>query len=619
VWLDDQRAERDRHWPAVERLLAGLPARFFQQAKLVEYDLALRHSDTGQFRDVFLGRSQFPLLSVGPWLLHDLPASFGAAHEAAEGHLFVAALLVAARTHTVEAMLDPYSFYDSEHEGLVDFLTELASIELGRTPPAVSDDPDASDHVIGRWSAGARTVAAVALAIAERGDLEADVGAMLDNLAAGFQIRDDLRSMHHDLLAGRPTYPIAAVADRAAISLHPWPDPLVLLGSAVTTGAIEAILETAIGRLGESRLAAEGLGLATFAAFAADAQASFEDRLLAVRRGVRTPSHEPLIAIAEPTLRKATVMAEGYLLADRSFRETWETHREGMFGEPLVMSRFPVGLVLEILAAHGHDLSAEVDAFLDFTAKNGFRYFDHPSSDPDTDTVGVYLRLMRRGSRRAHHVRMAEPILACLARQVDETGAVPVWLPGCLDRETERPAVLDLGEGCGTVAAHLLLGLIDADAVAHAETIERGSTSLLGRIAEVGLGANVNYPPLYALVVFLRLTARLVGGEHSEATDDGVARARTVLSEILEGALRLPAPTAQEAALLTIACLENERRERVDPRWRITILKRQRFDGGWPGEPFAAAPNRGQWVTWYSSAILTSAICYDALRRSSDA
>ena len=59
-----------------------------------------------------------------------------------------------------------------------------------------------------------------------------------------------------------------------------------------------------------------------------------------------------------------------------------------------------------------------------------------------------------------------------------------------------------------------------------------------------------------------------------------------------------------------------KRSEKLDPRWRTTILKGQSFDGSWIGERFAAAPNRGLAVTWYSSSLLTSALCYDALMSS---
>ncbi len=37
--------------------------------------------------------------------------------------------------------------------------------------------------------------------------------------------------------------------------------------------------------------------------------------------------------------------------------------------------------------------------------------------------------------------------------------------------------------------------------------LKKGASALFDRIADVGLGANVNYPPRYALAVYFRLLA----------------------------------------------------------------------------------------------------------------
>ena len=84
----------------------------------------------------------------------------------------------------------------------------------------------------------------------------------------------------------------------------------------------------------------------------------------------------------------------------------------------------------------------------------------------------------------------------------------------------------------------------------------------------------------------------------------------------LDRARRRGPATAQDAALLSVACLEAGQAQRIDPGWTMRILKGQGFDGGWAAEPFAAAPNRGNAVTWYASTTLTTALCYDALQRS---
>jgi hypothetical protein len=311
-------------------------------------------------------------------------------------------------------------------------------------------------------------------------------------------------------------------------------------------------------------------------------------------------------------------MARGFLLADPTFKESWESHREGMFGSPDVASRFPAGLILEILCGRGLALSDEVDAFLSFTAANGFRYYDHPWSGVDSDTVGVYLRLQRFSGERLGDVAALDDVLDPLEVQVRTIGAVPVWI--ALDKapDGQRPPILALGEGCGTVAAHLLLGLCEVAPQRHAATIEMGAAHLLDRIDSVGLGANVNYPPLFALAVFARLIGRLDGLRYGPDVARKAAAARRALETALRAAVATSPRTPQEAALRILACLEMGVPEQLDPGWISTVLKGQRFDGSWAGEPFAAAPNRGSSVTWYSSTILTSALCYDAVARFSD-
>ena len=78
------------------------------------------------------------------------------------------------------------------------------------------------------------------------------------------------------------------------------------------------------------------------------------------------------------------------------------------------------------------------------------------------------------------------------------------------------------------------------------------------------------------------------------------------------GARRRP---PRSAALLTVACIDGGRPDLLREEWTTRILRAQRSDGSWIGEPFAAAPNRGHSVSWYSSSMLTTALCYDALGR----
>lgn len=653
AWADAQRRAHELHWPDIDHLLSDVPSRLFRQIKLLEYDLAIRYSESGQFHDVFLGASQVPLLSIAAWLFDDVRLPHSIERDRAEGQLFRAALLLAGRTHTIEGLRDRHSFYDTDHVALVQHFSERATLELARTIPAqapfwtqwasisadelewglelvgqevapdLAADPDA--HLRGRWSAAAQVTAYAASAFAGHDEIAAPLANMLDSLTAAVQIRDDLATLTRDLDGARPTYPIVVIAQAAGIPLRPWPDATEMLGAMIATGSDRTLRDAALARL---RLSSEGsreLGLPTFKAYLEDATVRLEGRFSgpsAEARSARAASDRPARTVAPirgsaPTLEQALAMAEGFLLADPLFSESWESHREGMFGSDLVVSRYPAGMVMEILAGHGHDMAEQIDDFQAFTVGNGFRYFDHPWSGIDSDTVGVYLRLASYATNGDLALAPAAHVIDCLQRNVRERGWVPVWISGCEEAPDDRPPVLDLGEGCGTVAAHLLLGLLAVESADYREVLNIGALDLLNRIRERGLGANVNYPPLYALATFLRLIGRLATRSVSPEVAKGVDATRAALLDELERATRARVIPAQHAALLISACHSARLPSLIDPAWVSAILKKQRFDGSWSGEPFFAAPNRGRWVTWYASTILTSALCYDALMRSS--
>lgn len=641
MWLEEQRQARRRHWADVDRLLNELPPLLFRQAKLLQYNLALRYSESGQFSDVFLGPDQLPILSVPGWLLEDLEVPAGPGRDEIERRLFLVSVLLSARSHAIESAGDPASFIGDGQVALPLWLSERAAAELARVVPRdspfwehyealirddaerlleererrtesnlLAGDPEA--YLTVRCSSAVQLPALAATTVAGRDADASRITEMLGALAQAFQILADVGSMHRDLQQGRPTHPIAVVARTAGIPLRPWPDPALLLGAMVATGSLGPILQSAVIRVQDCRRAAVDLHLPTFTAYLADVELRVMQRTAQVLGGAPAPPRDlgrspPLLTVAEPMLPKALAMAEGFLLADRTFKESWETHREGMLGAAEVASRFPAGLILEILCAHSHDLSPQVDEFLAFATANGFRYYDHPWSDADSDTVGVFLRLLPYATPGPKRDQAPAAVLSCLERLVHDNGTIPVWITGCDEPHGGRPAKMALGEGCGTVAAHLLLGLIGMASDRYRDTIETGVLHLMNRICDVGLGANVNYPPYYALAVFFRLIARLQGSN--------VAQARRSLLAELEQATAGRLLRAQEAALVAVACFDADRTDLLDRAWMTTILKQQRFDGSWIGEPFAAAPNRGGWVSWYSSATLTTALCYDALGR----
>ncbi len=639
AWEATQETVRAAHWQRVEDLLGGLPARLAGPAKLLEYDLALAHGDGGRFRDVFVGVDRFPLPFVGPWLLADLAATDRADHPGAdvERHLFAAAILVAGAGHLATQLADDGSFAGAEQAVLASALSSLATAELAASIPpgdpfwtahavlvgAAGDDLLArlgGDPFPGRAFRGpARLMVSAALAVAmppaDRDDLADRVESMVMDLAATFGVVDELATFHRDARAGRTTRPIAIVAETAGMALDPWPGPDALLGALALSRAVPAILDEALDHVRESRRAANELGLPTFASFTAD----LEERVIARRAAAvdgSTPlprPARPLLERDDPPVPRAVAMARAALLADPTFAESWETHREGMFGAPLVVSRFPEGLVLEILAATGQDVGYLIDGYVAAAVANRFRYFDHPDCAPDSDTIGVVLRLVPRAGDPEAARRAVRPALAWVDRAIRASGHVPVWLRDA-DPEASTPArpVVDLGEDCGTVAANLLLGLLATGWDAHREAAEIGARALLRRIVASGVAANVNYPRTYALGTFIELVARL-SSHRALRADAGAAGSR--LAADLAAAVALDRPTPQEAALLLRACRAAAREDLVSPGWRRAILRGQRFDGLWPAEPFAAAPNRGRALSWYASATLTTVLCYEGLAR----
>jgi hypothetical protein len=635
-------------WADFDRLLTDLPQSLFRQVKLVEYELGLRLSRTGRLQDVRRDPDRLPVLALPGMLLDDFGMQPGPDREATERDLFLAGVLLAVRTHTVEQMVRWPSFADGRQAALVQLCTErvlrtLARVvppedpywerrdaisldDLDRTLELVGDDgPDpASDPeslLPGRWAAPLKQLGLASAAVSRSENAADDLARLLDDLAAAFQVAADLTSFHRDVLEGRVTHPIAVVAQRAGLALRPWPTPAVLLGALAATGSLATIVGAAEQRLRSAHEVALKLGLAGLDAFTREALTRLSERTGSFEAGWPAPegsttagAPRPLLQLAQPPIENALDMAESFLVAEAPFRESWETHREGMFGSGYVTSRFPSGLILEILVRHGQDMGPAIGELLDATVANGFRYYEHPWSDVDADTVGMFLRLRQCVGPVAAREQALRDVLRCVGATVQELGRVPVWFPRCT-RDADRPAVITLGEGCGTVEAHLLLGLLGTEEEELGEVLEVGAAHLFGRIQEIGLGANVNYPPGYALGIFLRLAGSVQRAGMGSAVTTAAGEVFAVLDVALQEAVLVPPRSSQDAALKVIACHEARRGDLVDGRWIVQILKSQRFDGSWRSEPFAAAPNRGQGMTWYSSNQLTSALCYDALAR----
>jgi hypothetical protein len=312
-------------------------------------------------------------------------------------------------------------------------------------------------------------------------------------------------------------------------------------------------------------------------------------------------------------------MAERYLLADPTFKESWEVQRRGIFGASEVIGQaFPSGLIVEILCRHGHPLAESINLVFSTLQATGFRYYDDPHLPPDTDDLALLLRLYPYSPQPQHHRDILQTPLRWLEQSLGESGEIPVWL--LTNRETNEPAqppVSLWGNTCTTVEANLLLGLIDYDWPGYHSLIERSARTICERLQAKGLSATAHYIPLYSLWTTFTLIARLSAHPIQPLLQDKLKTAAQALIEPVMVEARQPGLSPQSAAFLTLICLSEGAPEAVKslfkPDWLTLLCKRQRYDGSWLAEPLYGTPTRGELATWYASSPVTTAFCYHAL------
>lgn len=640
------------YWSAVERYFDELPPHLFRQGRLLQVNLAAAYSDTGQFKDILRREVDYPWLALPAWLLQDWELPSGKRRALLEEHTTLAAFFSCAAIFVQQAILDEGSFFDASYTFLRQslqqeadhhfaclftsdsplwgyhraFWREYAEASLweierrqNRMPP-----PD-----VGELSQAAQRFAPakiIAAAVAVKADRQADLPrlfSLLDDFCVAWQILQEVLDIRRDAMRGLITYPIARTMEAAGIAPGTLVSPERVLGAAVLTGAVGRVCEECSERLDACRQAADGLGLPALAGYFPVVQQVVQDVAgllsigpsLAERLGASVPVRPSKVLFSPHVdhLAKACQMAAGYLLSDLTFRESWEVHRRGMFGADEVVSKIPAGLVIEVLCKHGHDMAEPVDTFFRTCQEARFRYYEHPSSTPDTDSLGVLLRLYRYSHHREAHARILAMPLRWLTKNIPASGQIPVWLTTQEPEGKEGSLILHFGEGCGVVEAHVLLGLIDYDWESYVDLIQRSALGLLGRFAQRGYGITVNYPPLYTLVVMQRLIAALLAHPMSPSLERRAEQASEHLLVQLERETERSHVTPQDAAFLTLVCSYPAAESLFNPRWITVLLKHQRSDGSWQGEPFFFVPNRGEVLTWYTSDTMTTAFCYHAL------
>ena len=90
-----------------------------------------------------------------------------------------------------------------------------------------------------------------------------------------------------------------------------------------------------------------------------------------------------------------------------------------------VSAQFPAGLILEILAGHGLDMTELVDGFFRSTEDKRLAYYDHPVARPyiESDTLGLLLRLYKHSGQTERNEKILGDYLELLHSMSAQTVA----------------------------------------------------------------------------------------------------------------------------------------------------------------------------------------------------
>ena len=655
IWINRYEATRQEYGVWLDLTFDNLPPGLYQQGRLLRNDLAAHFSATGEFRDILTGPLDYPPQTLPLMLLYDLGFPEGEKRLQAGKILYAATLYTFAAIYTRDAILDESTFFDNGYLHLASHLTESAHsffqqlftvkslfwdhyhrvwetyaraalIQWGRFPEIpMTIEPGETLYAVGLYAPYELIPVAAALLAHKDGQI-ADLLILFEHLHAAQRILQDLISLPGDLRKGKYTYPYLRTMGEIGSPLGIGYQPAgVLLALAFLDAdmkiaqELEEYLHSCYSMAGQLKLETLRLYIQQLEERAAGVLKNFTALIKPGQRGEeRVDRAGPRIEKWRPaadTLGKSIYMAEGYLLSDLTFEESWEVHRRGLAGEELVTARFPGTLILEVLCAADHDLSARVDAYFAYQQDHAHSYYDHPELPYcDSDNLAALISLYPYSAESdANREILAQPLEWMRDRQT-ETGRIPVWIqPSSQSGEEQAGPVRLIGERCGAIEARLLLALIDYDWQGYRNLIQDSATQLLRRFIEHGVSITVNYRRAFCLWKINQLLEKLASRPVDGELKNLIEGASRLTPELIESEVHYRI-TAQEAAFLTLASLNSIAYQTYKPRWVTIILKNQRSDGSWYGEPLFFVPNRGELTTWHASHLLTTAFCYHALR-----
>lgn len=342
-------------------------------------------------------------------------------------------------------------------------------------------------------------------------------------------------------------------------------------------------------------------------------------RALFAGRSGQDPWADPSQAGA--VLADARAKAIRWLLAEPTFRRSWEDQQWGLAEDPqpLVGKDYILGTIWRALHAAG--VPQARPALRDWLRGLGtapLRYYGPwDRIPPDCDSLGLALQvaaLLQAPRERAHGW------LSVLRPSLGPNGAIPVWLergPGGQPTCPE-PQWAWGGDQCAASRTMAVLGLVGWDPMGWRDVLDPNLDQLLA----AGPDASFYYEPWWADLFTSRLCQALARALPDHPTLPGFqqrvrqAVAQALSTQAADGGWGSPQRTAARLCLLG----ENGHQGLDLQRGARYLVERQGPDGAWPPEPYFVTLGRPPLPTHlHGGPGLTTALCLQGLAAASPA
>lgn len=649
--------KRDKYAPEMICFLNSLPRDMEDIARPFRLYLENFCLPCHEFRQLLSANEHYPVPELHFWLIDDYAAGREKISGQFEKNIFLAAMFYSARILFDNFVNDRFADINDKHAAFGSFLKQSGDLCVISSFPSTHKIKKiikknwkeyfgaraAINNHTGKlrpfskscrrkisqiWSLAKIPVIAAALKTGQGKSIPALIK-LLDNIHFLVQTRLDIINIQRDISRHYYSYPVMRIITDSGMSIQQTPDYNAILGGAVLHGSIRAIAAECVEAAEKTQKTAASLGLKNFDCYINSLKKIFNGILgLFVIKKKRAKAREKRIE-AETAKNKAVFaldytdeltrsinLVKSYLLSDDSFRECMEIHTWGLLGAPVLTGRiFPLGIVLENLCAGGLNMAHLADELLENYAKNDFHYYNEPCPlPPDIDMLGLMLRLRDYSSVKTKQANVINTPLRWLRGNISKSGDTPVWIRKNIDTIAPREYLAAItGKNCSASSAGLLLGLIKCNPPGFLPLIKKIAAYQLKEFIKYGPAKSAYYKPLYFYWLISEILSNSMLTDSQLAPKWLIAKASETLAGLIKKEKKEINNTAQDAAFLTLTCLNGGFEQLFDPAWITQIVRSQRFDGSWNAENTYCFLTQDYISGWYSSRLVTTSYCYRAL------